>query len=711
MNKKSFGEIITELDTYYSDLFGINQDAILSFRHDFCNDKDAIKKYLDLLKNSKLKDTNEIQKIQMISNQIIKNIPQGYAAVTMDVFFKQVMGINPNNANKMVIAIRSDFQKEKDVCSFLKNSKGNIFCSIAFMFWLFYGLVNSKVGYVIKKDNKEEILYERLYNILGCAVILNLKVDDVSDIISVVMQWCGHPVIDYKLKSESEDVRNCINLFRDNLKKQDADSSDDYNQHIEYVKTFEHYLSDITGYSAVLVNTIEEAEAENVIIEAAKNVFESNVEIIKWDNLSKENCESFSGYLQIIYDNYKQWEDNRIYIFRTVDAELKQPEVAGKLQILIENISKNNTQSDSGKIFIFIISRHLELDSYIYKDETIGYPDDSSIRKICSTIMGTSDVSEKIISSCRGLTREDIKRVITPLDKDLELSKKVQYIINEKKRIIKNSSLLEIVDCDEVERPCGLSKLIIELEKVKKIIDNENEARANKVDMPKGLLLTGVPGCGKSMSAKWAAKLFQIPLLKLEMGLIMSKYQGESDHNFKDALKLAEAIAPCVLWLDEIEKVFDSTTDKSESSSRILGSFLTWLQEKKSTTYIISTCNDISKLPPELTRVGRWDQMFFVDLPDKKDIKEILKQHIDRNELKFFEVDKVVKDLYGYSGAEIEEVVKKANESVYTNETPLLDSKDFKKIIKQVTPLSVLRKDEVKNIRDLCHKNKFQKAN
>ncbi len=177
------------------------------------------------------------------------------------------------------------------------------------------------------------------------------------------------------------------------------------------------------------------------------------------------------------------------------------------------------------------------------------------------------------------------------------------------------------------------------------------------LDPPRGMLLIGVQGCGKSVAAKAAASVFGVPLLRLDFGALYNKYHGETERNLRESLKTADIMSPCVLWLDEIEKGLASGHDESGTARRVLGGFLTWMAERKSAVFLVATANDVHELPPELVRKGRFDEIFFVDLPEVATRADILSIHLGKRGLApaQFELPKLVELTKGFSGAEIEQ--------------------------------------------------------
>ena len=250
-----------------------------------------------------------------------------------------------------------------------------------------------------------------------------------------------------------------------------------------------------------------------------------------------------------------------------------------------------------------------------------------------------------------------------------------------------------------------------------KVYKNMNTAREYGVDMPKGVLIAGVPGCGKSLNAKAAANLFEVPLLRLDMGRLMGKYVGESEGNLRKAIALAEAIAPCVLWIDELEKAFagigGGNGGAAEVTTRLFGNFLTWMQEKDSPTFVVATANDITKLPPELLRKGRFDEIFYVGLPNAEEREKIFSIHIRKRrpqDLKDIRIADLVKASKGFSGADIEGVVKDAVESAFADDKNAIQTHDILDAINNTHSLSEIMKEALEKMAKEYETRKFKNA-
>lgn len=221
------------------------------------------------------------------------------------------------------------------------------------------------------------------------------------------------------------------------------------------------------------------------------------------------------------------------------------------------------------------------------------------------------------------------------------------------------------------------------------------------LDPPRGVLLLGVQGCGKSLAAKAVAGGFGVPLLRLDFGALYNKYHGETERNLREALKTAEAMAPCVLWCDEIEKGLATSSSDDGVSRRVLGSLLTWMSERKRAVFLVATANDVSQLPPEFLRKGRFDEIFFVDLPAERSRAEAFRIHFRRRELEetWFDLDALVAATAGYSGAEIEQAIVAALYDAHADDLPL-DQARLLKAILATRPLSVVMAEKVQALRD-----------
>jgi len=328
----------------------------------------------------------------------------------------------------------------------------------------------------------------------------------------------------------------------------------------------------------------------------------------------------------------------------------------------------------------------------------------------------TSDLDEKgkerLCKAALGLTLQEAENAFAlAMVNDGKIdSKDLPVILSEKMQVIKKTGILEFINTDIKISDVG------GLENLKNWLNKRNNswsesAKKYCLPAPKGVLITGVPGCGKSLTAKAMSAAWQLPLLKLDFGKIFSGIVGSSEENMRKAIKTAEAVAPSILWVDEIEKSLSGINSNGDSgtSSRIFGTFLTWMQEKTAPVFVIATANNISGLPAELLRKGRFDEIFFVDLPTHREREEIFKLHLTKR-LKDKEVSSKLSldaNLYskladmteGFVGAEIEQVVISALYEAFFNNRPL-EFSDLENTLKNVVPLSVTQKEQILSLRE-----------
>lgn len=323
------------------------------------------------------------------------------------------------------------------------------------------------------------------------------------------------------------------------------------------------------------------------------------------------------------------------------------------------------------------------------------------------------ETKEKLCKAALGLTLQEAENAFAlSMVNDGKIDQSdLPVILSEKMQVIKKTGILEFINTDiKISDVGGLENLKNWLNK-----RNNSWSEAAKkycLPAPKGVLITGVPGCGKSLTAKAMSAAWQLPLLKLDFGKIFSGLVGSSEENMRKAIKTAEAVAPSILWVDEIEKslsgVNSSSNGDSGVSTRIFGTFLTWMQEKTAPVFVIATANNISGLPAELLRKGRFDEIFFVDLPTHRERKEIFNLHLKKR-LKDEEVaskltidDRLLETLAGmtegFVGAEIEQVVISALYEAFFNKRPL-EFSDLENTIKNVVPLSVTQKEQIFSLR------------
>ena len=456
--------------------------------------------------------------------------------------------------------------------------------------------------------------------------------------------------------------------------------------------------------SNVVDNALRNIAPDSYIIE-----FNNALGEINFDNKSPVSecslCEFLKNHREDGYDQHT------FFVLKDIHRELDNPEIIA----LLKRIAEDNLYRESYHAAVFIVSPKviipLELENYItvFDIPLPAYDEIEGIIKEFASdlaIQIEQDVINDIAQSFRGLNEFQIRQILNLAYQNGGTinSEKKQLIINEKKQFIKKSGMLELVNFNEtLEDIGGLENLKEWLIRKSKIFADLDKAIRFGVSVPKGIMIVGMPGCGKSLTAKATARLFNIPLVRLDVGRLLGKYVGESEDNMRRALSIAEAISPCVLWIDEIEKAFSGVgTSGSDVTTRLFGQFLTWMQEKDNSVFIVATANDISGLPPEFLRKGRFDEIFFVDLPNPDERRKIIEIHLKKRRKWNRKIDSIalIKSTEGFNGADIEAVVKDAIELAFIEKREVITTDDLLEIISDTKSISVTLKDKIARIKE-----------
>jgi SpoVK/Ycf46/Vps4 family AAA+-type ATPase len=319
----------------------------------------------------------------------------------------------------------------------------------------------------------------------------------------------------------------------------------------------------------------------------------------------------------------------------------------------------------------------------------------------------TASGREKLLKASLGLTKDEAEKVYRKayVKRGKITEDEVDIVLSEKKQLIRRNGILEFIEEDEtIDSVGGLDELKGWL--VQRSGAFTERARAYGLPQPKGMLILGVPGCGKSLIAKTTSRLWGLPLLRLDMGRVYDgSMVGRSEANLRGALKTAESISPAILFIDELDKAFAGTTGSADSdggtSSRIFGSFLTWMQEKTSPIFVMATANRVEKLPGEFLRKGRFDEIFFVDLPTQSEREAVFKIHLSKRkrDLERFDLLQLSKVADGFSGAEIEQALIAAMYDAFAQDREFTQL-DIIAAIKATLPLSRTMTEQVTALRD-----------
>lgn len=402
--------------------------------------------------------------------------------------------------------------------------------------------------------------------------------------------------------------------------------------------------------------------------------------------------------------------DSRVFVLLDFHPALKDPLVVRKLRELCPRmISRGQGIVMVGAVTLVPIE--LEKETIILDFPAPGQEELSQILAEEIDSLGHSGplasdraLRETVVRASLGLTAREARRMLRRvLISHPDFGREhVREVLEEKRQLLRRSDLLEFYDASESLDDVG------GLDQLKKWLASRaeafgEEARSYGLPAPRGLLLLGVQGCGKSLSAKAVSRLWGIPLIRLDLSAILGREaEGEK---LRRSLMMAEGLAPCVLWIDEIEKGFSthriSGAAEHGSMARAFASFLVWLQEKKSPVYVIATANSISEMPPELMRKGRFDEIFFVDLPQPAERKEIFRIHLQarKREPEAFDLDKLAAATGGFSGSEIEQVIISAMYDAFTQGREI-ETGDMLKSIRDTVPLSQTMEEQIKELRD-----------
>lgn len=330
-----------------------------------------------------------------------------------------------------------------------------------------------------------------------------------------------------------------------------------------------------------------------------------------------------------------------------------------------------------------------------YRSEIPVEWDDTDIREAASTLAG--------------VTRIEAENVIAALIANKCIRKSdMDEIRFAKDRLFSDISGLEKIDVDEnVKDVGGLAGLRKWLDEKKELLTPEKryELKQKGLQPPRGILLVGVPGCGKSLSAKSISANWKLPLYRLDFATVQGSYVGQSEQQLKDALTTAENVSPCILWIDEIEKGLSGASGSGDGgvSTRMVGQFLFWMQECKKQVFVVATANDVSMLPSELLRRGRFDELFFVDLPTAEERRDILSLYMRKYlQLKFAGSfsDEIVEMTDGFTGADLESTIRDLAYRVIANDRFILNEENMLKAFNNVVPLSQTSPEKIESIRD-----------
>ncbi len=469
----------------------------------------------------------------------------------------------------------------------------------------------------------------------------------------------------------------------------------------------------LSHYTLLVLRTFEEERWESELAELA---LELERGLVVWSVTSgpqpslRSNGNGKLDPLAFL-EQIAEYPPEHLFLLKDLHPYLKDPAVVRKLRDMVPLLREQQKT-------LLLMGPVDDVPLELVKDVSIlelPLPGVEEMRAELGQVLAGHDAFEPLVPDARqeehllnavlGLTAAEARKAFArALQGREEVNDEVYAaLVAEKRQMVQGSDLLEFFDLDESIDDIG------GLEGLKEWIAQRAEAfsveaRERGISNPKGVLLVGVQGCGKSLSAKAIARLLGFPLVRMDMSNLLEQTRGSSEQNLREVLRLMETIAPSVLWLEEIDKAFagfDTEAAGDATMSRIVGRFLTWLQEHQEPVFVVATANNVAHLPPELLRRGRFDELFFVDLPNFYERKQIFDIHLKRRGWKpdKFDIEELSTRTEGYSGAEIEQIVNSAIIESYSRQR-MLTQQDLLEMKDLTVPLSVTMEDKIFDLRE-----------
>jgi SpoVK/Ycf46/Vps4 family AAA+-type ATPase len=475
-------------------------------------------------------------------------------------------------------------------------------------------------------------------------------------------------------------------------------------------------------YSLLYVVGAEEEPIEAVIAQVALQVTPAR-RVLRWDLVRGwEDNGSAKGSVMAALDRIGKTavEEYTIFVLRDLHPVLKYP-YTDKNAPVVRELRNLTRELKRSKKTIILTSHALELPEELKEEVTVIDFPLPNVREIDSLISHVVEkpqqlqvsglAREQLVKACQGLSRARIGRVLAKaLAAKQQINESdIDGVLEEKQQAIRQTGILEFFNSRESLKSVGGLENLKQWVKMRQDAFTD-EARRYGIPNPKGVLLVGIQGTGKSLSAKTIACEWRLPLLRLDTGRLFGGIVGESESRVRQMIQLAEAIAPCVLWIDEIDKAFGNIISggdgDSGTSRRVFGSLITWMQEKTSPVFIVATANNVRILPAELLRKGRFDEIFFLNLPSESERQDIFKVHLQRlrpTRLREFDLGVLAKCAENFSGAEIEQVVidglYRAFGTFVNGQRRDLMTEDILRSIEDTVPLAAIARSQIEDLK------------
>ncbi|MDX2257073.1 MAG: AAA family ATPase [Pseudanabaenaceae cyanobacterium bins.39] len=475
-------------------------------------------------------------------------------------------------------------------------------------------------------------------------------------------------------------------------------------------------------YPLIYVVTVEEEPVDELLVRIC---VDTNRKILFWDIARgwSDNGSDKGSVMAALSrigqrDRMTNDSDNVLYVLRDLHPILKYPHHDRHIPIIRE--LKNLAQDlKRDRRTIILTSHTLEIPPELNEElTTIDFPLPTITeignlikQKIAPQKLNLSDLAwEQLIKACQGLSRTRIQRVLAKAiaAKEQVNDSDIDTVLAEKQQAIRQTGILEFFTVNESLKNVGGLDNLKQWVRIRRDAFTE-EAKRYGIPTPKGVLLVGIQGTGKSLSAKTIANEWRLPLLRLDIGRLFGSYVGESESRMRQMIQLAEATAPCILWIDEIDKAFgnlDNSQGDSGASRRVLGTLITWMQEKTSPVFIVATANNVRILPAELMRKGRFDEIFFLNLPTASERQEIFKVHLLKlrpNRVRDFDLALLARHTKNFSGAEIEQVIIDGIHRAFgrgsTGKRQDFTTEDIISAIEETVPLAAIAAQQIESLK------------
>lgn len=475
-------------------------------------------------------------------------------------------------------------------------------------------------------------------------------------------------------------------------------------------------------YSLLYIVSVEEEPVEELLRILAKYSQPMRKLLVwdiarGWNDNNTDQGSIINAFKRIATSNEKE---GVIFIFKDLHFMMKSPNDPRNAPVIRE-LKNLSIQLKRQRKTIILLSHTLEIPPEISEETTVidfPLPDIQEVSYLISQLIPPEKLKliglakEELVKAFQGLSRSRIKKVLAKAiaAKQQVDESDIDTVLEEKKQAIRKTGILEFYTPAESLKNVGGLDNLKQWVRIRKDAFSE-QARQYGIPNPKGVLLAGIQGTGKSLSAKTIAHEWRLPLLRLDTGRLFGGIVGQSESLVRKMIKLSEAMAPCVLWIDEIDKAFGGVTSASDNdggtSRRVFGSLITWMQEKTSAVFIVATANNVKILPPELLRKGRFDEIFFLNLPTASERKDIFKVHLQKlrpSRLRDFDFAVLAKQTENFSGAEIEQVIIDGMHIAFgtiNQEGQRRDfvTEDILRAIDETVPLAAIAREQIQELK------------